>query len=265
MKTQTSIRHADPTKHSGTVHSGPWALAPILLLGLVLMFNIAQGAVPSGPPVFTNPLNITNAFHPFQPGAIKIYSGNDGEDSATGLDLHLEEIRTFNWNGTTVACHILREVNFVDGKLVEISDNYFAQSDDGAVRYFGETVKIYEGGVIVSNEGSWLVGGPTLPGDPADTGVETDPTLFMPANPEKGDVFKPEDLFPIVDETAEVLRTNRTIIVPAGKYTDAIVVQETSAISPGKGQKTYAPGVGVIRAKSKDELLELVASTLEQP
>lgn len=28
---------------------------------------------------------------------------------------------------------------------------------------------------------------------------------FMPANPELGDVFKPEDLFPIVDETGTIV------------------------------------------------------------
>jgi hypothetical protein len=46
-----------------------------------------------------------------------------------------------------------------DEELIEISRNYFAQTQTGpapgTVCYFGENVDIYEDGEIVSHEGAW--------------------------------------------------------------------------------------------------------------
>jgi hypothetical protein len=235
------------------------------MLGLAMAFTLARAEVPPGPPTFGDPSNITNVFQPFQPGGMKVYRGRDHGKSVAALDLYLTETRTFLWNATLVECRILREVAFEGGKLVEISDNYFAQGDDGAVYYFGEVVDNYENGVIDNHEGSWLVGGPTLPSDPVETGVETDPTVFMPAHPEKHDVFKPEDELPIVDETAEVISVGKRVRVPAGRYRGAIIVKETTQLSSDRGRKWYVPGVGVVKALARRESLVLTASTLVPP
>jgi hypothetical protein len=154
---------------------------------------------------------------------------------------------------------------FENGELIEISDNYFAQADDGTVYYFGEVVDNYENGVIVDHGGSWLVGGPSLPSDPGDAGNDTDPTVFMPANPEVGDIFKPEDLAGVVDETAEVVRVGLAVKVPAGRYEGVIKIQETSALEPGTTSKWHAPGVGVVMEKARREHLKLISSTLVSP
>jgi hypothetical protein len=236
-----------------------------LTWGLAIVFTAAQAAVPTGPPTFSDPLNISNVYHPFQPGARKMFIGNDAGKSAAALDEYLTETRIFTFNGEMVECRVLREFAFESGKLIEISDNYFAQADDGTVYYFGELVNIYENGVVANHEGSWLVGGPTQPSDPPETGIATEPTVFMPANPELGDVFKPEDLFPLVDETAEIVATEKTVNVPAGRYKNAIVVKESTRLSHATERKWYAAGVGVVLVRSKSELLKLTASTLEQP
>jgi len=221
-------------------------------------------AVPTGTPTFSNPLIITHVYFPFQPGAIKMSAGKDQGAKTAGLDLYLNETRSLIYKGAPVACRILREVAFESGRLVESTDNYFAQSDDGTVYYFGEVVDNYEDGVIVNHNGSWLVGGPVLTTDPSDTGNDDEPTVFIPANPAVGDVFKPEDLFPIVDETAEIMKTGQKVKVLAGKYTDAIVVQESSKLAPGTALKWYVAGVGVVLAKSKGEILQLESSTFVQ-
>jgi hypothetical protein len=160
---------------------------------------------------------------------------------------------------------VLRELAFENGELTESSDNYFAQADDGTVYYFGEVVDNYEDGVVVDHGGSWLVGGPTLPSDPGDAGNDTDPTVFMPANPQVGDVFKPEDLAGVVDETARVVRVGLNVKVPAGRYEDAIKIDETSGLEPGTTTKWYAPGVGVVKENAKHEHLNLISSTLVSP
>jgi hypothetical protein len=224
--------------------------------------SISQAAVIDPTPVFSDPLNITNPYQPFVPGGMKVFSGRKSGERSVIVDLYLQDTRTFQLDGSSVACHILQETEFEGGVLSEISLNYFAQADDGGVYYFGETVDSYEDGVIVDHEGSWLVGGPTDPSDPPETATATTPGLFMPADPQVGDSFKPEDLYPIVDETGTVEHTGRIVTVPAGRFEDCIEVVETTQLGDPPETKWYAPGVGVIRGHTRSESFALEASTL---
>jgi hypothetical protein len=250
-------------KRSTNVWAVRFALGTWLTLGAIS--GPAWASVPAGPPVFTNPLNITNPFMPFQPGGVKVFQGKEQGTSEVALHSYLTDTRVFLLNGTPVTCRVLREIAFEDGVLAEISDNYFAQADDGTVYYFGEVVDNYEDGVVVNHDGSWLVGGPTLPSDPVDTGNASSPTVFMPANPEVGDVFKPEDLFPLVDETAEVQRVGVRVRVPAGTFEEAIRILESSALSSGTETKWYVSGVGVVMERAAGAILRLISSTLAAP
>ena len=159
-------------------------LLPMLIVGLAIPFNAVRAEAPSGPPKFGNPLNIDNAFFPFQPGGLKVFTGSDHGTKTRAIDYYLTATRTFRLNGKKVDCRILVEEAYEDAELVERSFNYFAQADDGTVYYFGEVVDNYENGVIVNHDGSWLVGGATLPTDPPGTGNAPQPAVFMPANPE---------------------------------------------------------------------------------
>ena len=219
----------------------------------------------SGTPTFSDPLAITNTYFPFVVAGVKTFEGVSGNAKTLVEDTYLVATRTFQLNGTSVACHILREKEFEDGEIVEISHNYFAQGDDGAVYYFGEVVDIYdETGAIVAHDGSWLVGGPTLPSDPAGAAVATVPAVFMPVDPEDGDTWKPEDLFPFVDETAEVVQDDVGMNVPAGHFDECIKVRETSQLSTSFESKWYAPGVGVIKVTAGGEHLKLTSTTFGQ-
>jgi hypothetical protein len=242
------------------------AFLPRSALGGALLAVLASAAaadVPAGAPVFTSPLEITNEFFPFEPGAVRLFIGRDDGARLAVVDLYREETRSFDVGGNPVECAILQETEFEDGSVVEISQNYFAQADDGTVYYFGEVVDIYEDGKVASHDGSWLVGGPTLETDPEDTATALVPAVFMPEEPEVGDSWKPEDLFPIVDETVTVLDEDVKVKVLAGTFEDTLKVEETSAISEGAGRKWYAPGVGLVLDKSTGSKLQLVASTLE--
>ncbi|MGH8119806.1 MAG: hypothetical protein ACRESK_04240 [Gammaproteobacteria bacterium] len=232
---------------------------------MTIPFIAATAAVPGGPPTFSNPLDINNAFFPFQPLGLKQFMGSDHGTKIGAIDQYLDETRTFKVNGRKVACRILVEYAYEDEELVERSFNYFAQADDGTVYYFGEVVDNYENGVIVNHDGSWLVGGATQPSDPPGTGNAPQPAVFMPANPELGDIFKPEDLYPVVDETAVIVGVDLDVQVPAGKYDGAIAVEETTRLAPDKELKWYAPGVGVVKVRTRGETLRLVMSTLIQP
>ncbi|HKE01153.1 MAG TPA: hypothetical protein VKE69_09095 [Planctomycetota bacterium] len=238
------------------------------LPAFLLLATFALAAPPGGGgPTFSAPRTITNEFFPFVVGAVKSYRGTDHGAHTAVVDLYRPDVRAFALGGGSVDAHLLDEVDFADGILSEISHNYFAQSDDGAVHYFGEIVDIYdETGAVVAHDGSWLVGGPTLPSDPVVTATATTSAVFMPANPQMGDQFKPEDLAPIVNETVTVLATDKKVKVEAGKYAGVLHVLETSALPDSTPEKKwYARGVGVIKAQSKGEKLELIASTLVPP
>ena len=239
-------------------------LLPTLILGLAIPVNTARAEVPTAPPTFSDPLTIDNAFFPFVPGGFKEFAGSDHGTKTAANDIYLTQTRTFTWNGDAVACRILVEEAYENDELIERSFNYFAQADDGTVYYFGEVVNNYVDGVIDNHDGSWLVGGPSG-SDPVETANAPDPAVFMPANPELGDTFKPEDLFPIVDETAQVVGVDLDVSVTAGKYDGAIKIKETTLLAPDVEFKWYAPGVGVVKVKTNGETLRLVSSTLVQP
>jgi len=230
---------------------------PTFAVCAIAAVTIQAAEVPTDPPVFSDPLTITNSYSPFVIGRTKVFEIRRGNVDAGVVDSYLPDVRVFDWSGTPVACRTLQEMEVEDGEVVEISRNYFAQADDGSVYYFGETVDIYEDGVIVSNDGSWLVGGPAA-GDPVDTAAAVDPGLFMPAHPEAGDVFKPEDLFPVVDESDEILKVEKTVVVPFGQFVDCLKIEESSLLSDGTEVKWYAPEIGVIRGKEEGESLVLV-------
>ena len=99
--------------------------------------------------------------------------------------------------------------------------------------------------------------------DPPETATTTTPGLTMPANSELGDTFKPEDLFPIVDETGAVVRTNVKVQLPAGHFKGGIELKETSLLPDGAERKIYVPGVGEVLARAKGELQRLIVPTFK--
>ncbi len=221
----------------------------------------ARASVPAGPPVFSDPRDFDNPFFPFEEGGARVFAGRSEGARVLTIDSFLEDTRDFDWGGGTVACAVLREMEFEDGELVEISWNYFAEADDGSVYYFGEVVDNYEDGAVVDNDGSWLVGSPSG-SDPEGTDAVTDPALFMPGNPEVGDVFKPEDVPDGPEEEDTVARTGVKVKTAVGTLEGCIEVHEHDIPDDDYETKWYAPGIGVVKGKAKGEAFALIATTL---
>jgi len=240
------------------------SLLPLMALSLGLLAG-AGADTSSVAPSFSAPTQFTNPFTPFQPGAVKVYAGRSEGAALVIVDLFLAETRSFTLGGATVECAGLQETEFEDGVITEISRNWFAQADDGAVYYFGESVDHYVGGVVADHEGSWLVGGPTLASDAEETATASKPSLWMPVAPSVGDSWHPEDLPPIAQENALALATDTTIKVRAGKFLGVLVVQETSDLEDVEVErKWYAPQVGLVKSHSQQEKLQLVSTMLVQ-
>lgn len=175
---------------------------------------------------------ITNPYFPAAVGNQWILDGTD-----QGKAVHLE-ITALNSTDVVagVTTQVIEERETLDGALVEVSRNFFAQTQDGTVCYYGEDVDIYEGGVVTSHEGQWRAGvSGALPG------------ILMPASPAVGQAFVQEIAPGIAQDRVEILAAGESVTVPYGTFTNTIRFRETSPLEPGvKSTKVYVQGLGPI-------------------
>ena len=122
--------------------------------------------------------------------------------------------------------------------LREVSRNFFAISTrTNSVFYFGEDVDMYERGQIVSHEGAWRAG---------VAGARYG--LMIPGLPLLRARYYQEIAPGVAMDRAEIVALGGTLTTPAGRFTDVLTVEETSALERGAREaKRYAPGVGLIQ------------------
>lgn len=237
----------------------------VTLLGLVALLlasSTAMGAKPPGteldpalcaPGENTFSLTIDNSFFPLSVGQQWVYRGKD-QGQTIGLQITvLNETETLYSGRRKVVTRVVEEVEWEDANgdgivdedenLIEVSRNYFAQTQDGTVCYFGEEVDIYEGGVVVSHEGAWRAD------EPGNA-----PGIFMPAAPEPGMTFQ-QEIAPGVAEDRATIVSRGSATVPAGTFPDTITVRDFNPLDGSRSTKLYALDVGLIR----DDTLELVS------
>jgi hypothetical protein len=236
-----------------------------LLLGLAVLL-VAPASVIGAPspamqldPALCAPdqntfsLTIDNPYFPLPVDQQWVYSGKE-QGETIGLQITvLDQTETFRFRGRRVTTRVVEEVEFVDAdpigvfdqgdSLIEVSRNYFAQTQDGTVCYFGEAVDIYEDGVIVSHEGAWR----------ADARGNA-PGIYMPADPQPGMTFQQEIAPGVAEDEATIVRFG-TVKVPAGTFTNAMTVRDFNPLDGSKGTKVYAPNVGLV----VDGPLELIS------
>lgn len=193
-------------------------------------------------PSFSDPTTITNPLFPISDLTQVIQLGTDaGEPLRVEVTL-LPETRTIAWNGKQVETVASQFVAYLDGRIVEVATDYFAQADDGAVWYFGEDVVNYEDGAVADTNGTWLAGKDGPPG------------MIMPGDPQPGDVYRPENIPDLVFEEVTVKAVNQTVDGPRGPIEGAILVQEL-LMDGTRENKTFAPGYGEFSAEAGTESL----------
>lgn len=200
---------------------------------------------------------ITNTYFPLPVGEQWVLLGRE-QGTTIGLRVSVHSTsETFYRGRDAITTREVEELEWEDADkdgvvdedetLIEISLNYFAQTQDGTVCYFGEAVDIYEGGEVVSHEGAWRA-------DEDDNA----PGIFMPANPQVGMTYQQESAPGIAEDQATVIRTGETVTVPAGTFTNTIRVRDFNPLDGSKGIKIYAPRVGIIR----DGPLDLISCVI---
>jgi hypothetical protein len=197
-------------------------------------------------PRFTHPTEITNPFYPVSLIGQSISLGMEGgEPYRTEVTL-LPDTKMISADGQQIEARISHYVAYADGKLVETAYDYFAQGDDGSVYYLGEDVSNYEDGQVINHEGSWLAGKDGAP-----------VSLIMPAHPEVGQVFNPENLPGVVYETVEIMSLAEKTTTPAGPTDQGLRTKETMMDSSIE-YKIYAANFGIVESGAEDEKVNLV-------
>jgi hypothetical protein len=220
--------------------------------GLALTGCLSTGSADNAPkalPRFSHPREITNPLLPL--ASLKqdiLENKNEYIERTAKPDLH----KTFKIGYQTIEALVVEDREFADGKLAEVTLDYFAQDDDGIVYYLGEDVDEYKNNKVVGHSGAWLLG--------KDTQT---PGVLMPAHPKVGDKFMSEDVPKITWEKDEVVSVSETMIVPAGTYKNCVKIKEVA--SDGTTEyKFYAPGIGCVKEAETDGELSLKSHKSKQ-
>ena len=178
-----------------------------------------------------------NPYFILEPGYQLIFEGGSERLVITVL----EETKTVDG----VETRVVEERETKNGKLVEVSRNYFAISKrTNGVYYFGEDVDMYGGDRVTSHEGAWLAGvgearfGLMMPGE-----------VLLKAR------YYQEIAPRVAMDRAEIVSLTETIKTPAGEFRNCVKVLETTPLEPDNREyKYYAQGVGLVQ----DGALKLV-------
>ena len=175
---------------------------------------------------------VDNSCFPLRPGTTYIYEGVSEEGA--------ERVETAVTSDTRkvmgVPTVVVWDRVWLEGELIEETYDWYAQDQDGNVWYFGEDSRSYEGGSLVSTEGSWEAGiDGALPG------------IVMEAQPVVGHIYRQEYCKGEAEDMAEVLSTNASADVPYGAFTGCVQTREWTPLASGQEEhKYYAHGVGTV-------------------
>jgi hypothetical protein len=185
---------------------------------------------------FSHPREITNPYLPLVSLKQDILEGKEGNDKIRIERTAKPDIRkTYTINNQTVETLCVEDRELINGALVEVALDYFAQDDNGTVFYLGEDVDEYKGGKIVGHSGTWHFGRDTQ-----------SPGVLFPAQPKVGDKFMSEDVSKEIHENDEIVALSETVTTPAGTYTNCIKLKEVLADGDIE-YKYFAKGIGVVR------------------
>ena len=176
---------------------------------------------------------IDNPYWPMAPGSRWVYSEVDTEGrqrvevTVTGKTKVVAGVRA----------RVVRDVvTDQRGRLVEDTDDWYAQDKDGNVWYLGEDTTEYENGKPVTRKGSWEAGV-----DGATAGV------IMPARPRVGMAYQQELYRGEAEDRARVLSLDDQAEVRAGHFTNVLMTKDYTPLEPEVLEyKLYAKGVGPV-------------------
>lgn len=240
------------------------ALATILLAGGNAM---AGGYIDAdfGAASFSTPLNINNPYWPLDAvGYTFHYYAEESEDECVINEFTITAMTYVSAVG--VNTRIIHDVEWLDEDctgtkdvILEDTNDWYAQDDNGNIWYFGEDTIEYEyddeGNFIgTTPEGSWEAGV-----DGAEAGI------VMLADPMPGLFYRQEFLEDEAEDMGKVQRLNAKVSIELGDFDGCLKIKEWTTLEPGSVEhKYYCPGYGLVyieELKEKTVNVELVAIT----
>jgi len=205
-------------------------------------------------PVFSDPAQVTHPLFPYsQTQQLLLLGQVDGQPLHVVYTL-LPDTRAIEWNGQSIDTIVVQYSATLNGRIIEVARDWYAQADDGSVWYFGEDVFNYVDGEVADTHGTWLAGrdGPLA--------------MIMPANPRVGDVFRVENIPGLVFEEITVKATGVTVAGPNGPVPGAMWGDQFH-LDGSLSNKTFAPGYGEFATIKGTELeaLALAVPTDARP
>ena len=177
--------------------------------------------------------DIDNPYWPMSPGSRWVYREASGDEVQRVVVTVTDRTKTIEG----IEARVIHDlVTTPDGEKVEDTFDWYAQDMDGNLWYLGEDTKEYEGGRVVSSEGSWEHGV-----DGAEAGI------IVAAEPKQGLTYREEYYAGEAEDAAEVLSVEGKVQVPYGRFAGAMITRNFSGIEPNVEElKFYARGVGPV-------------------
>lgn len=231
-----------------------WTFPSLIIAAAALLSCGSSGAkkTPQYNPVIPTRWSeaVTNPYFPLQPGTVWEYRGETEDGIETNRVEVLTETRTIN--GVTAT--VLLDQVFLDGALIEETNDWYAQDAAGNVWYLGEDSKAVRDGHVIGSEGSW------------EWAVdEALPGIIMWADPtrHRNEEYRQEYYEGEAEDWGKVAAIEQTVIVPAGHYTGCIQTDDWSGLEAGTLEKKYyASGVGhVLELDADGNRIELISFT----
>jgi hypothetical protein len=180
-----------------------------------------------------------NAYFILEPGYQLFLAGKEDGKKTELVITVLDETQEING----VATRVVGERETADGKLVEVSRNFFVIGvSTRNLYYFGADVDVYKGDQVV-HEGAWRAGK-----DGAKHG------MLIPGAIKTGDRCYQEKAPGVALDRAENVSVKETVKTSAGTFKNCLKTRETMPLESGTAYQHYAPDVGLI----EDSELKLV-------
>jgi hypothetical protein len=187
-------------------------------------------------PSFSDPTAVDNPLFPIGELHSAVLLGNEERHPLRIETVLLPEPKVIEVDGQPVETLVSQFVSYVDGRIHEVALDWYAQDDAGNVWYFGEDVFNYQDGVVADTDGTWIAG-------------EDGPVgMIMPADPQVGQAYRPENIPDFVFEEVVVKAVDLTVDGPRGPVAGAMVGTENHLLEGHFEDKTFAPGYGEFRS-----------------
>jgi hypothetical protein len=216
------------------------AIASGVAVSLALAGSGAARLPQGSEPVTLDPAEFTtkvdNPYFPLKVGSRWVYRETDKEGTRQKVVVTVTDRTKLIANGVTA--RVVKDVVTEEGQFIEVTNDFYAQDEDGNVWYLGEATTEYENGKPVSTEGSFEAGvGGAQPG------------VIMPAKPRRGLEYRQEYFAGHAEDRAKVRSLHENVSVPFGSFDRVLKTKDIAPLPPKSFEvKFYVRGMGLVDA-----------------